>query len=183
MDWTPYIMFWSSWMFRDRYLSNYATNWIETKLIRKIRLELCNKSTGKNPNPVCYTKPKRTIFFKLFLLSFVVKLFKFPKLTIVDPKRRWRNKKNWYTTFNFLQSNILTANSDSVAWYRYAWKGYLGSRTHSLNIASAQFNLFFCMDIIRIVWRRKKSQTNSIPILLSKCEKLGEFTLARNFFV
>ena len=41
------IMFWSSWMFRDRYFSNYATNWIDTKLTRKIRSELCNKSIVK----------------------------------------------------------------------------------------------------------------------------------------
>ena len=45
-----FITFWSSWMFADRYLSNYAINWIKTKLIRKIGLKLCNKSTVKNPN-------------------------------------------------------------------------------------------------------------------------------------
>ena len=43
-------MFWSSWMFRDRPLSNYATNWIKTKLVHKIGWELWNKSIVKNPN-------------------------------------------------------------------------------------------------------------------------------------
>ena len=51
LDWWL-IMLWSSWMFRDRLrgLSNYATNWIKPKLIRKIESELCNKSIVKNPN-------------------------------------------------------------------------------------------------------------------------------------
>ena len=31
-------------MFADRYLSNYAINWIKTKLIRKIGLKLCKHS-------------------------------------------------------------------------------------------------------------------------------------------
>ena len=43
-------MFWSSWMFADPYHSNYAINWIKTKLIRKIGLKLCNKGIVKNPN-------------------------------------------------------------------------------------------------------------------------------------
>ena len=34
-------------MFGDRYLSNYATNWITTKLIRKIGSEYCNRSIIK----------------------------------------------------------------------------------------------------------------------------------------
>ena len=41
-------MFWSSWMLRGRYLNNYATDWIKTKLIRKIRSKLYGKSIVKN---------------------------------------------------------------------------------------------------------------------------------------
>ena len=37
-------------MLRDRYLSNYTTDWIKTKLIRKIGQKLYGKSMVKNPS-------------------------------------------------------------------------------------------------------------------------------------
>ena len=43
-------MFWSPWMLRDWYLSNYATDWMKTKLIRKIRSKLYSLGIVKNPS-------------------------------------------------------------------------------------------------------------------------------------
>ena len=88
-------------MFRNRYFSNYANNWIKTKRIRKIGSELCTKTIVKNPNRKSVAEnyqPKNSlpVYWSIYVYLVASRLQIFFLKCLASRPRSRRYRVSWY---------------------------------------------------------------------------------------